>query len=204
MKKQIHLSSAYLAPVQYYSKIAHAEKIFIERYDHYIKQTYRNRCVIAGADGPEQLTIPVERESGKKILMKDVRISAHGNWRHNHWNALVAAYGASPYFEFYADDFQKIYEKKQKYLCDFNEELARMILDNLNIEAHIEFTTEYKAETDNDYRDIIHPKKDSREYDPEFDARKYYQVFDDKYPFLPNLSIVDLMFNMGPESVLYL
>ena len=96
MENTIYLSSAYLAPVEYYTKLFACEKAYVEQYDNYVKQTYRNRCVIAAADGPLALTIPTEKSGTPKCLMKDVRISDHGNWRHIHWNALVAAYRNSP------------------------------------------------------------------------------------------------------------
>ena len=105
-----YLSSAYLAPVEYYTKLFAYDKVYVERYDNYVKQTYRNRCVIAAADGPLALTIPTEKSDSNKCLMKDVRISDHGNWRHIHWHALVAAYKHSPFFDYYADDFRVFYE----------------------------------------------------------------------------------------------
>lgn len=92
MEKEILLSSAYLAPVEYYTKLYAYDKVYVERFDHYAKQTYRNRCVIASAAGPLALTIPTEKSDEQKCLMKDVRISDHGNWRHVHWNAFVAGY----------------------------------------------------------------------------------------------------------------
>lgn len=97
MKKEVILSSAYLAPVEYYTKLFAYDTIHIEQFDHYMKQTYRNRCTIASADGSLSLTIPTEKSDDLKCLMKDVRISDHGNWRHVHWNAFVAAYKQSPF-----------------------------------------------------------------------------------------------------------
>ena len=96
MEKIIYVGAAYLAPVEYYTKLFAYDKVYVERYDNYVKQTYRNRCVIAAADGPLALTIPTEKSDSNKCLMKDVRISDHGNWRHIHWHALVAAYKHSP------------------------------------------------------------------------------------------------------------
>ena len=113
MENTIYLSSAYLAPVEYYTKLFACEKAYVEQYDNYVKQTYRNRCVIAAADGPLALTIPTEKSGTPKCLMKDVRISDHGNWRHIHWNALVAAYRNSPFFEYYADDFHVFYSETE-------------------------------------------------------------------------------------------
>lgn len=97
MKNEVILGSAYLAPVEYYTKLFAYPSVHVERYDHYMKQTYRNRCVIASADGPLALTIPTEKSDDLKCVMKDVRISDHGNWRHVHWNAFVAAYKHSPF-----------------------------------------------------------------------------------------------------------
>lgn len=205
MENTIYLSSAYLAPVEYYTKLFACEKAYVEQYDNYVKQTYRNRCVIAAADGPLALTIPTEKSGTPKCLMKDVRISDHGNWRHIHWNALVAAYRNSPFFEYYADDFHVFYERKYAFLWDYNQEICSLVCDLIDIHPHMEGTTEYCMEFvpgEVDFREAIHPKRDWREADADFCPKPYYQVFDAKYGFLPNLSIADLLFNMGPESLI--
>ena len=205
MKNIVYLASAYLAPVSYYAKLYACEKAYIERYDHYVKQTYRNRCVIASAGGPLALTIPTENNDGQKCLMKDVRISDHGNWRHMHWNALVSNYRNSPFFEYYADDFRTFYEKKYSFLWDYNQEICELVCNLIDICPPMEGTLEYCPEPDaKDFREIIHPKRDYIKEDPLFVPEPYYQVFKEKYGFLPNLSIADLLFNMGPESVLVL
>ena len=207
MEKTIYLTSAYLAPVEYYAKLYACERAYIERYDHYVKQTYRNRCVIAATDGPLALTIPTEKGENLKCPMKDVRISDHGNWRHMHWNALVSNYRNSPFFEYYADDFRKFYEKKYPFLWDYNQEICELVCELIDIHPHMEGTMEYRTEFalgEKDYREIIHPKRDWQQEDPTFVAEPYYQVFKEKFGFLPNLSIVDLLFNMGPESLLVL
>ena len=120
MKNEVILGSAYLAPVEYYTKLFAYPSVRVESYDHYMKQTYRNRCVIASADGPLALTIPTEKSDDLKCVMKDVRISDHGNWRHVHWNAFVAAYKHSPFFDYYADEFHRFFEQKYEFLFDFN------------------------------------------------------------------------------------
>jgi hypothetical protein len=198
------LSSAYLAPVQYYSKLLHADKVFIEQYEHYTKQTYRNRCIIAAPTGELALTVPIVKPDSPKCYMRDIRISDHGNWRHLHWNALTSAYNHSPFFEYYRDDFAPFYEQKYEFLMDFNEELCRLVCSLLEIEPHIERTASYQPVPpgEPDWREQINPKKDYRA-DSSFTLRPYYQVFQGR-DFLPNLSIVDLLFNMGRESVLYL
>ncbi|NDW12104.1 hypothetical protein D0T50_04270 [Bacteroides sp. 214] len=202
----IYLSSAYLAPVQYYAKLLTADNAFIEVNDHYMKQTYRNRCNIAGPEGVLPLSIPIVRPA-TKCKMKEIQISDHGNWRHLHWNALESAYNNTPFFEYYKDDFQPFYEKKYAFLADFNESLLRLILGLLDMDVHLQKTLEYKEvfnPNEVDLREVIHPKKDYLLTDPGFIPQSYYQVFEAKNGFLPNLSIVDLLFNMGPESLLIL
>lgn len=206
MQKEVLLSSAYLAPVVYYTKLYAYGKAYIERYDHYMKQTYRNRCVIASANGPLALTIPTEKADEAKCLMKDVRISDHGNWRHTHWNAFVAAYRQSPFFDYYADEFHRFYEQKYEFLYDFNAELCAWVCEQLDIQPVLCPTTDYVTEpiSVDDFRERIHPKRDVAEAVPDFFPRPYYQVFEEKQGFQPNLSIVDLLFNMGPEGLLVL
>ncbi len=213
----IILTSAYLPPVQYFTKLYAAPCVIEERCEHYVKQTYRNRCIIAGPDGRLPLTIPVEhRATEGRPLTRDIRISDHGNWRHLHWTALVSAYENSPYFFYYADDFRPFYEQKYKYLVDFNEALCAKVCELLDMKPEIRVTAAYydpaSAETDgtgglktkagvaaDDYRERIRPKADFTE-DPDFLPAPYYQVFSARTGFLPNLSIADLLFNMGPES----
>lgn len=202
-----YLSSAYLAPVEYYTKLLKYDKVYVEQYDHYMKQTYRNRCTIAGPDGELALSIPTVKPDTLKCPMKEIRISDHGNWRHLHWNAIESAYNNTPFFEYYKDDFRPFYEKRYEFLADFNEEMTQMVCGLVDMTPVVERTSEYKLEfasNEADFREIIHPKKDFRLVDPEFTPRPYYQVFESKLGFLPNLSIIDLLFNMGPESLLVL
>ena len=201
------LSSFYLSPIQYYSKLFRSERAYIEIHDTYQKQSYRNRCLIAGANGILPLSIPVEKPEAGKDKMKDVRISDHGNWRHLHWNALVSAYNSSPFFEYYGDDFRRFYEKKYTFLLDFNEELRVLICRLLDIRPRVGYTDRFIETLPNgmmDFRESIHPKPSRQKSDPDFEALPYYQVFAEKHGFLENLSIVDLLFNMGNESRLYL
>lgn len=180
------LPSSYLGPVSHYQALHRAQEAKIEVYDHYCKQTCRNRCCIDSPNGMLTLSIPVEKINGH-VLLRDVRISDHGNWRHQHWNALVSSYQQTPFFEFYADDFRPFYEKKWTFLADYNEELMHLVCDLLDINTPISRTTEYKSFTSH--------KEESK---------PYYQMFASRHAFLPNLSIVDLLFNMGPEGILYL
>lgn len=200
--QNVYLTTAYLAPVQYYCKLYQATRSWIEIYDNYLKQTYRNRCIIAAADGPLSLSVPVSKPDTLKCFTKDIRISDHGNWRHLHWNAIRSAYNSSPFFEYYADEFAPFYEKKYTFLIDLNDELRQLICSLLDLQPEVSYTKEFASPEENDFRETIHPKRNGE--DPCFYPVPYYQVFKDKYGFLPNLSILDLLFNMGPEGLLVL
>lgn len=203
-----YLGSAYLPPVCYFAKLLQYDKVFIEQHDHYLKQTYRNRCHIAGPGGVQVLSVPIVKPDTLKCATKDIRISDHGNWRHLHWNAIESAYNSTPFYEYYKDDFRPFYENKYTFLCDFNEELCRLITQLIDLElTSPERTTTYKttfADNEFDFRESIHPKKELNAEDNKFRSVPYYQVFEERNGFIPNLSIIDLLFNMGPESLLVL
>lgn len=202
---QALLSSAYFGPVQWFQKLHRYDRCLIERYDNYVKQTYRNRCVIAATGGPQTLTVPIERYDGSKCLMRDIRISDHGAWRHVHWNAIVSSYGESPFFDYYADDILPFFERRWKYLYDFNLDITHTVCSLLDIRPVIEPTSDYIRTEDvaaDDFRDAIRPKHTLP--DAAFEPRPYYQVYSRKHGFLPNLSILDLLFNEGPEGIFLL
>ena len=203
----ILLPSAYLAPIQYYSKLFQcgADTAYIEAHDNYAKQTYRNRCLIADANGPLALTIPTEKPTEGKCLMRDIRISDHGNWRHQHWNALEAAYRHTPFFLYYEDDFRPFFEKKIEFLYDFNMQLTELVCSLIGLDVTLKSTDTYQQNPDGmaDFRALITPKT-PWEADKKFHPAAYYQVFKEKHGFIPNLSIADLLFNMGSESILVL
>lgn len=195
------LSSAYLPPVSFFTAINSGGDVLIEQYDNYCKQTYRNRCRIATAAGVQSLTVPIVKGTTPKQLMKDVRISDHGEWRHQHWNALESAYMNSPFFMYYLDDFRPFYEKKYEFLVDFNTELTLLILKLAGMDKAVNLTESYGKKEQNilDLRQLVNPGQ----HEPQA-GRPYWQVFRQKYGFLANLSAVDLLFNMGPEFPLYL
>ena len=248
------LSTTYFGPVQWYQKL-NRHRCIIEQHDNFVKQTYRNRCVIASANGPQTLTVPIERYDGLKCAMRDIRISDHGNWRHLHWQALVSAYGETPFFEYYADDIRPFFEEHRwKYLLDFNLDITHTLCSLLDVRPDLTLSDHYidadeticggggisgaaagfeeankgldgAAESFGgavkgldgaaeslgsssacslfvDYRDAIRPKHPLP--DAEFEARPYYQVRAQRHGFLPNLSVLDLLFNEGPEGIFWL
>ena len=252
------LSTTYFGPIQWYQKLCRYDCL-IDGEERFIKQTYRNRCVIATTQGTQTLTVPIEHSEvgrlkdelrsgasqeegrwkkedgnytssietshsplGETLLpsklfhqtSKDLRISDHGNWRHLHWNALKSAYGESPFFEYYADDICPFFEKKWKYLWDFNWEIMEKMCELLTIDR-LPLTIEYSddapanlqssifnLQSSKDFRTTIQPKHPQP--DADFIPKPYYQVYQQKNGFIPNLSILDLLFNMGNEAILYL
>ena len=200
------LSSTYFGPIQWYQKL-HRMPCIIEQHDHFVKQTYRNRCVIATANGTQTLTVPIERYDGTKCPMRDIRISDHGNWRHLHWNALVSAYGETPFFEFYADDLRPFFEKHHTFLFDLNLDIMHTMCQLLDVRPQVTLSEQYivlPSEDDAvvDFREAIRPKHPLP--DADFNPTPYYQVRAQRHGFLPNLSILDLLFNEGPEGIFYL
>jgi hypothetical protein len=203
--KQLLLSTTYFGPIQWYQKLYRAESVQIERWESFQKQTYRNRCIIATTNGPQALTVPIERQFTINCI-KDIRISDHGNWRHLHWNALQSAYGESPFFDYYQDDIRPFLEQRWDYLLDFNEAIREKMCELLDIQPKVDYSKKFTVYSLSscvpDYRMVIRPK--NPEPDPDFTPKRYYQVYEQKHGFLPNLSILDLLFNMGPESIFYL
>jgi len=199
------LSTTYFGPVQWYQKLARAERVWIECHESFTKQTYRNRCLIATTQGVQVLTVPVATDGGHGI--GEVRISNHGNWRHLHWQALQTAYGDSPFFEYYEDDLRPFFsEHRWERLFDFNEAIRTTMCQLLDLQPVVEFTQAYtpagEQEAAVDFRTAINPKHPAE--DADFRPRPYYQVYARKHGFLSNLSILDLLFNMGPESIFYI
>lgn len=197
------LSTAYLAPVGYYMILANAGKVILEQHEHFIRQTYRNRCVIPTANGLMPLTIPVEKLQSADATIRDIRISEHGNWQQIHWKSIEAAYNSSPFFEYYADEITGFYNRKWTFLWDFNMALQEKMSELLDIEPPCVLSDHYVADYATDVVDLrneIHPKKDWL-----FPAsHPYYQVFSQKNGFQKQVSIMDLLFNMGNEAILIL
>jgi len=182
------LPTAYLAPVSYYVALAHADAAQIDQHQYYVKQTWRNRCRIAMPHGAQDLVIPV-CAAPPHTPVKDIRLSDHGNWQHHHWSALQTAYGKSPFFEYYADDLAPFYQSRRySFLLDFNQELHILVSNLIDLNTPVRLADSYLNAT----------------FPETAFLAPYYQVFTHRNGFLSNLSIIDLLCNLGPESILYL
>lgn len=202
---KILLSIAYFPPISWFRFLLNTDEVYIEKYEHYVKQTYRNRFHILSANGPMALSIPVVKASSKKILIKDVQIDYATNWQKQHLKSLNAAYRNTAFYELLIDEFLPYYTKKTKFLFDFNYKIINTVLEILEVNKELKFTGHF-VETnkyDYDFRYSIKPKKQVNDIS-EFVNKPYYQAFSDKFPFIPDLSIVDLLFNMGHETYGYL
>ena len=182
----------YLPPISWFAAVKDGEPISLEVEENFVKQTFRNRCYIDSPNGNLALSIPIDKSNfnaAGKCLMRDIMISHQLDWRHQHWYALETSYFNSPFFEYLQDDFRPIYKKEWKYLADLNETLTEKCLNLLELDCPIQRTSAYEGACD------ITPAKEQKQY---------YQVFRGKHGFTPDLSIIDLLFNMGPEAQLYL
>lgn len=207
MSGQILVSQACFGPVQYFVHLGKASKATIEKHSNYQRQTYRNRYHILGANGPLTLSVPVEKGKTVKIKDSQIKIAYHSNWQANHWRSIVSAYNSSPFFQFYRDDIEPFFSKKYTYLFDFNLESTRLLCELLGIETEIVVSDDFLKNPPYDVldlREVIHPKKNFRKVDSTFIPVPYKQVFDERHGFIPNLSILDLLFNKGPEALLVL
>jgi len=202
LQNQVLLSSAYLPPIEYFSSIINSKKQLIEKHETYKKQTYRNRCRILGPNGILTLTIPINKPNGNHTKINEITISYFENWQQIHWRSIESSYNSSPFFLYYKEEFKEIYQKKHKYLFDLNNDFLKLISEFISIEFTINLTSKFVNNPTNilDLRNIISPKKLSQK----IDFIKYSQVFANKFGFTPNLSIIDLLFNIGPEAIDYL
>lgn len=202
----ILLSTAYFGNIQYYSKLYSDEEVLIEEYENYTKQSFRNRCDILSGNGVISLSIPVKKESGRdKIPIREVEIEYVMEWQKQHWRSIVSAYGSSPFFEFYDYLFEPLFKKKEKYLIDHNNNCMDVVCGCIKKRVEIGRTTDFMEtegnETILDFRQSISPKAALQKEDPYFTNVEYYQVFAEKFPFQKNLSILDLLFCEGNDTL---
>ncbi|MBR1788510.1 MAG: WbqC family protein [Bacteroidaceae bacterium] len=204
--------SYYLAPISYYAQLLQCEAYSIDANEIYRKQTLHNRCYIASPNGLLSLTIPVVKFVPYHTPMRDIRISDHGNWRHLHWNALQSSYRRTPFFEFYADDFAPFYEKKWEFLVDYNQALQELVWEEVGGGGQGARSKGQEECIRQDNKQAANVSSCPLLLAPcsppltscSLPLAPYYQLFSDRHGFMPDLSIVDLLFNMGPESLLYL
>ncbi|MCT4698198.1 WbqC family protein [Tenacibaculum haliotis] len=192
----------YFAPISQYAAVYKSDSVVFEFEDNYQKQTYRNRCYIYGANGKLTLNIPVKhllKENRKKT--KDTLVDNDSQWQQQHFKSLQSAYRSSPFFEFFEDDIAKIFNKKYTYLQDVNIDTHLFITDALQIETSFSKTENYEVTTANnlDFRNLAIAKKGVT-----IEIETYIQMFDDKHGFIPNLSILDLLFMEGPNAISFL
>ncbi len=202
----ILIESQFFPPIHYLAKCVNTDKVIIEAHEHFQKGTYRNRCHIAGANGLQILSVPLRRnkeikdnnEANKSI--KNVKIAYDVDWQKQHWRTLQTAYGSAPFWDFYAPVFERFFTNKFEYLLDYNVEILKTIFKLLKIEKEttISLSTTYNGifTEGSDFRNKIHPKIMS-----EFNPTNYSQLFNDRYPFMPNLSVLDLLFCCGNQSL---
>jgi len=196
------LSSACCPPAAWFSLVVSHDEVFIDQHEHFVKQTFRNRFSILGPNGKADLVIPVEKGRTPGQPIREVRIAYHTEWQRNHWRSLLAAYNNSPWFRDVEEEIRPFYFRKWEFLFDFNLDWLQTILGLLRINKEIRLTAGFEAipgRFDN-FREAITPKVSCDQWIPGYVQQEYTQVFHDKYPFIPGLSILDLLFNEGPMA----
>lgn len=198
------LNTAYLPPIEYFALIAKYSDFCLEAYENYQKQSYRNRCYFYGSGGREMLQIPVVHENGTfRHPIKQIRIDYSTPWVIRTERAIDSAYKSAAYYDYYRDSLFSILESGKETLWDFNLELITFFLEKLGIKASVHISGDFTPGCpDDDFRERVHPKKESKSG---LELEKpYFQVFSQKHGFIPNLSIIDLLFNEGPGAKEYL
>lgn len=191
----------YFSPIYQYSKVISTEKIIFEMNDNFQKQSYRNRCYIFNTNGKQLLNIPLNHpiSSGRKKT-KDTLVENNTPWQAQHFKSLKTAYRNSPFFEFYVDDIATIFEKKYTYLQDVNIDTFLFISEALQLNSDFKKTSSFSIETEyKDFRNLAEVKNQPKKL-----TDTYIQMFDDKHGFIPNLSILDLLFMEGPNTISFL
>ncbi|MEQ8703994.1 MAG: WbqC family protein [Phaeodactylibacter sp.] len=198
----IIIEAQYLPPVQYFTVLAQAGTVYLEAQEHYQKRSYRNRARLAGANGPMLLSVPLQKGKHQQMPIHEVEIDYKKPWFGEHWHSIKSAYGKSPFFEFYAEPLEAILRSKPASLFELNRALLQQLLQQLQLDVQIRETTAYgRVPGDTiDLREAIHPKHPKLHFEP----RPYPQVFKERHGFLPNLSILDLLFCTGPQAPLLL
>lgn len=203
------LSTAYFPPIEYFAALAKYSVVYLEACENYQKQSYRNRCVIYTANGPDKLNVPiVHRGGGISIPIREVQLDYSTPWVKHFQRTIDSAYNSSAFFEYYRDGLYSILDSRPEYLFDLNLSILHFFLKKIGIQPDIRMTDHYTAPDSGifgrDLRNCIHPKKENTILEELSLKKPYFQVFSQKYGFISNLSILDLLFNEGPESISYL
>jgi hypothetical protein len=203
MPQRYLLSTAYFPPIYYFSLIKDTGNVSIEAEESYHKQTYRNRCIILTTNGPSPLIVPVLMGRNGRTKIRDIRIDYSKRWQQVHIRAIISAYKSSAYFEYYFEDIEKVITRTPEFLLDLNNDALETVLKIPGLSADIHYTGFFEPPNENDYdfRYKISPKKEEPGYSS---SKEYYQVFSNKFQFVRGLSILDLVFNTGPDSFNYL
>lgn len=204
MKESALIELHYLPSIQFFSKLLAYRRIIIEQHENYQKGSYRNRCHIAGANGLQIMSIPLEKGKHQKLPIREVRIDYAQPWHLQHWRSIQSAYANAPFFPYYSEPIQALFEQKPDFLFAFNRQLFELICRQLGLSEKIIYSSDYLTETGtetDDLREVISPKDPDAAHDPDFHPATYPQVFTERHGFLANLSILDLLFCTGPQAV---
>ncbi|MFA5851011.1 MAG: WbqC family protein [Bacteroidales bacterium] len=201
--KCCYLTTAYLPPIEYVRLISKSDFTLIEKFEKYQKQSYRSRCHIYSANGILPLIIPVSRENGHSVNISEIKIDYTKKWQKQHWRAIVSAYKNSPFFEYYQDDIVPFYIEEEELLFNFNSKVLKTILNLIGVDYNLGTTDSFQnTYLNGDFRELIHPKRETTLMKNE--NGRYHQVFAHKHGFIQNLSVLDLLFNEGPDALSYL
>ena len=191
---------SYIPSIANYIIFVQNKNIVVEMHDNYQKQTLRNRCYIYGANGQLGLHIPVHYSQLNRQQTSEIRIDNSTKWKSIHWKSIESAYRTSPFFEFYEDELKPLFSKKSDELTSFNLECISRINECLDFKLNYSMSKTFKKKYDGkDYRFLIETKNNNS-----IKTEAYIQVFENKHGYLQNLSILDLLFNLGPETLLYI
>ena len=206
MQSTVLLSTAYLPPIEYIIQCLRFQKVLIEKFETYQKQTYRNRCTIATANGLLQLSIPIKKVNGNHTFTRDIELDNSSRWNQIHWRSIASAYTHSPYFMYYSEPFEYLFKNPPILLTELNTQLLKIVFKILKTDIDLQYTSEFTLIPDKmaDLRKVIQSKHAISYPGKPSGYAEYIQTFNNKYDFFPNLSIIDLIFNEGPEALDYL
>ena len=196
LNNQIILPTSYFGPIPYYSILVKSDDYVLEKHENFIKQTVRSRCIINSSSGKLNLSIPRIRKNSSKTKIKDIRICYNEPWQKIHLRSIITCYNSSPFFDYYKEKISKIFDVKEKFLIDFSLKSHLLVMDFLKLNQNINYTKVFENITNStDYRNYVFCSKEDYKYD---------QVYFTKNDFIKDLSVLDLIFNLGPESIDFL